>query len=505
MKFVVGNTLEGCEVGDFVLAPDGWDDYSFKTRFLLSFVSDDGLRAIGSVKILVRLSEDTDPVLEPGKHLRASFGGLPPSLCCSVGQSNIYYERLAALPGNAGEAVVRLLHDAAFPQVASWWEGTRGWTTSLLRENTAIEAWQDAPSLLRGEVPDEAVRKVVPYEKGKGWARGGPDALTFKFFGDLPIPGRLNVIVGKNGTGKTSLLAGMKNWFSQPRPKGRWDYRPNFVKVLIVSFNPFDDAFYESDSNDASANVRFVGFRPPGPQIAALAASTGAPDRWATELLAAFPDRASFVAAQPRMVSRDETIAALVALQHDEDWHAFINDALEATTVASLLRDAPDLAYRTMSAGQRALTSIYALLHRDLSRNVLVVVDEPENHLHPSLVARFIRHLNLLLADKGAFALVATHSPVIVQECPSQFVWILTREGTTTTAANPSFETFGATVDNITESLFDTDFQASNWKQVLAEMATTRTLEQVEKAVGPHALPPVARSYLAYLLARGHR
>lgn len=45
-------------------------------------------------------------------------------------------------------------------------------------------------------------------------------------------------------------------------------------------------------------------------------------------------------------------------------------------------------------------------------------MDEPEEHLHPPLVAAFIRALSNLLTYRNGVGIVATHSPVIVQEVP---------------------------------------------------------------------------------------
>ena len=75
-------------------------------------------------------------------------------------------------------------------------------------------------------------------------------------------------------------------------------------------------------------------------------------------------------------------------------------------------------------------------MHRPIAKLIelveektLVLMDEPEEHLHPPLVAAFIRALSNLLTYRNGVGIVATHSPVIVQEVPKKCVWILRRSG----------------------------------------------------------------------------
>lgn len=152
----------------------------------------------------------------------------------------------------------------------------------------------------------------------------------------------------------------------------------------------------------------------------------------------------------------------LDALKTDRDWIGFITTALDNAKVAEQLQNDVDTALLEMSAGQRVLTELYVALFDKLDQKALVLMDEPENHLHPSLIALFIKNLNDLLNRRRAFAIVATHSPIIVQETPSKYVTVLEREGSKTTTSPPPFETFGESIENITKHLFETDFTSSH-------------------------------------------
>lgn len=47
-----------------------------------------------------------------------------------------------------------------------------------------------------------------------------------------------------------------------------------------------------------------------------------------------------------------------------------------------------------------------------------MLIDEPEGHLHPPLLSAFVRALSELLVNRNGVAIIATHSPVVLQEVP---------------------------------------------------------------------------------------
>jgi hypothetical protein len=57
----------------------------------------------------------------------------------------------------------------------------------------------------------------------------------------------------------------------------------------------------------------------------------------------------------------------------------------------------------------------------------VVLIDEPENHLHPSMQRTFLA--NIVSAFPDAQFIVATHSPFIVSSVKDSFVYVLTHKG----------------------------------------------------------------------------
>lgn len=77
--------------------------------------------------------------------------------------------------------------------------------------------------------------------------------------------------------------------------------------------------------------------------------------------------------------------------------------------------------------GLLQIVQIFAYLV--LFRPVILLIDEPESHLHPTMQVRLIRTLEKKAREIGAIVLITTHSPFVAQGLPlgSRSVWV--REG----------------------------------------------------------------------------
>lgn len=104
-----------------------------------------------------------------------------------------------------------------------------------------------------------------------------------------------------------------------------------------------------------------------------------------------------------------------------------------------------------------------------LTERTFVILDEPENHLHPPLLSAFIRALSELLINYNGVALIATHSPVILQEVPRSCVWKIDRSGSKVSANRLEIESFGATIGSLTREVFGLEVRESGFHKILCE------------------------------------
>ena len=97
----------------------------------------------------------------------------------------------------------------------------------------------------------------------------------------------------------------------------------------------------------------------------------------------------------------------------------------------------------------------------------MVLIDEPEAHLHPPLLSAFTRTLSDLLIDTNSVAIIATHSPVVLQEVPKSCVWKLRRIGAEAKVERLSIESFGENVGTLTNEIFGLEVTESGYYKIL--------------------------------------
>lgn len=99
----------------------------------------------------------------------------------------------------------------------------------------------------------------------------------------------------------------------------------------------------------------------------------------------------------------------------------------------------------------------------------MILLDEPEGHLHPPLLSAFIRTLSELLFEQNGVAIIATHSPVVLQEVPRTCVWKINRVGDVIVPHRLDIETFGENVGVLTKEVFGLEVETSGYHSLLAK------------------------------------
>lgn len=108
------------------------------------------------------------------------------------------------------------------------------------------------------------------------------------------------------------------------------------------------------------------------------------------------------------------------------------------------------------------------------------MIDEPEIHLHPNAISSFMRMLNKLLENFNSFAIISTHSPIVLQEIPAKYVRVFDN--------NVFYETrlweecFGDNISKIITNVFNVRPDESNYKAFLLEKKEEGlTKEEIEE------------------------
>lgn len=138
--------------------------------------------------------------------------------------------------------------------------------------------------------------------------------------------------------------------------------------------------------------------------------------------------------------------------------------------------------YRLSSGHKIVLLTITRLVEL-VDERTLVLMDEPEGHLHPPLLSAFIRSLSNLLVRRNGVAILATHSPVVLQEVPMSCAWILQRAGHNTIAERPEIETFGENLGVLTRQVFGFEVTTAGFYGLIEE-AVKNPFHNYDQVIG---------------------
>jgi len=149
-----------------------------------------------------------------------------------------------------------------------------------------------------------------------------------------------------------------------------------------------------------------------------------------------------------------------------------------------------------ISSGQKSVLLFAAHLFRHASLGALVLIDEPENHLHPRFVSILMQMLQRVLIATESRAVVVTHSPFVVREVDKTAVLIMQPDANGDPGLyRTSMQTLGADVSSVADHVFlDTDTRKDYERRIDAMLAQAqneperqRVIEEVEASVGRDA------------------
>lgn len=115
-----------------------------------------------------------------------------------------------------------------------------------------------------------------------------------------------------------------------------------------------------------------------------------------------------------------------------------------------------------LSSGEISFLRFAAHASLYIENGSLLLMDEPETHLHPNFISQMVLLLDNLLRQTGSAAIIATHSAYFVREVfPAQVTVLRIDEEGTVQADQPRLQTFGADVGAISYFVFGEDEPSS--------------------------------------------
>lgn len=457
------------------LVRDGWDDWGkFRTMFTVYVVDAEGVtHEPGSVKIGevgLEARSGREPITEGFRAptLPTTFDRFDEKHF-SIGQSENYYETLNELDVDFKSAILSGLHDCAFNlQIFDKHQSEYVMSESLLRNIQERNVRNRLHRLAHGNVV--LTRFEFEYAFPREAEEIQPPILSFKVMPVSEPPTNVHVLIGRNGVGKTRCIQnlsrtvlGIKDDEGKCGSLNRLGANADdwsFSGLVSVSFSVFDDFDLPAAENTGVRPYQ-VGLRKKVNVDGIDVLQVKTPEDLAKD----FTDSLALCRSGPRSIRWRDAINTLEAdplfkeanvselLEHEDDeWKS------EATRL-----------FRRLSSGHAIVLLTITRLVELVDERTLVILDEPEGHLHPPLLAALIRAVADLLGKRNGVALIATHSPVVLQEVPRSCAWKLNRSGILSSAERPAIETFGENVSVLTGIVFGLEVTRSGFHSLLTK------------------------------------
>lgn len=431
---------------------DDWNDYGYSTWFVLWYIHDDAKDCIGDIKLMHRDSSDVYDELPD------SFNTLDESFC-SVGIDISFYKSLLNHFGKkaAYDILNRLQDCIVIPHKLEAFSAHDVFTTSLKRDMSTKRVFDEALLLMEGRDTSDAYSFVYQFTPKYNEAVTVPWNLHIEY--DAPRIKRTFALIGINGVGKTLLLSSMMDDLVHQNTEAL-SRIPLIMSALIICSSRFDE-YKKIKQEDVKIPLSLV--------------SLVQEDKTIEELTSAIK----------KILSRETFLLNGNMLHIHQHYVSLLKQQLGDHIAQGLIleeeKDGQKKYYldenrlrelvEKMSTGQLQIFSLITYVCAEIHLSTLIVIDEPEVHLHPHLITNFFVSLNKLLEYFNSYAILPTHSPLVVRECVGQNVYLMTCSHQVPTIAEVPFNTFGEDISTLYENIFEYHEQNSYFYSVVNKQA----------------------------------
>lgn len=349
------------------------------------------------------------------------------------------------------------------------------------------------------------------------------------------IPNGVITFIGKNGSGKsTSIYNLAKLLYAYPDQRFRLKekigaIKPNDIginKLFLLSYSPFDNfvlpgiggedyrVILEGLKNNDGRFV-FCGIRDVKKEFESILEN---PQKDTYEKL--FEDiRLDATSLKPINVLADEFVQAMSTLEYNTERNKIWDDIEKMSRgkfpeIQELMDELFILdneerkeQFLRLSTGYKYFFHSLAHIIAYIEEDSIVLFDEPENHIHPPMLSFMISSLRNILSKYQSVMLIATHSPVIVQETFSKNVFVVRRFEDKTVMSHPQIETYGANISEITSEVFDLTTDITKYYEAFESLydkldgeENWQSLDDMVNSIEKHLDGVVSSQMLSFLM-----
>lgn len=457
---------------------DGWNDFGIVSEYALFFYQNNNkCNLIGRTKIIHNEDTKTFNVIpKTFTQLDSEF--------CSLGQELRYYENIKNIFGDNFKNILWAIQDTAFfSSIQESYEYNDNFKTSLIREDNAERLMREVKYKIYGYNSKNLYS--FKYKFQPKFAESEIE-IDFNFDNNSTIPNRIYAIIGKNGTGKTQLVTTLPLDISNKKDDNFTPKTPLFSKVIAVSYSSFDR--FEIPKKTAEFNYVYCGLKDEnGKRLED------------DELILRFQNSYDKISKQSRIEILIKTIEEFIEIDLIKQFiHHNVGSGEYEINYGKFIET-----INILSSGQSILILIITEIIANIRYDSLLIYDEPETHLHPNAISQLINTIYELSRIFQSYCIIATHSPIIVQELLSKNVYIIEKESNIVTARKPLIETFGENLTMITEEIFGNRDIPNQFEKILLKLAETgKSFDEILSIVETENIPLSlnARIYLKSII-----
>lgn len=445
---------ETAKMPGFVLCHNyNWDDNQIHNWYCLHyFDSDGGWHVIGDMHLMHSTGESRPLLQDSFEYLSDEF--------CSLGNNIEYYEKMYRVLGTEkSKEVLEALQDCAVNLVINEkYKSNETYKLSLRRETLDTErALRMGKFAINGRDYKKAFQFNYIYSPPYNTRCVTEWVVDFKT--NVQPFLRMAGVIGDNGVGKTQmlylfikdLLAGKSDSFNSELPV--------FSCVIAVCSTPFDE-FMSIESHNYTL-----------PYIKSCVEQNKVETEEKIFVGANAINERGVVNGHPLMKYYIERLKKELPTEDIEKAFVFHDSGIGIMRHWDIERDNLNKIINKLSSGQLQILMLLTTIYEHVNYDTLFVIDEPEIHLHPNAIMSFLRLMSSLLDEFQSYAIITTHSPLVVREMVGRNVFIMSRlEENNVYIGHCDRETFGEDIGILYRDIFGYDDTRSCFREQVGEL-----------------------------------
>ncbi|CAG9416895.1 AAA family ATPase [Providencia alcalifaciens] len=336
---------------------------------------------------------------------------------------------------------------------------------SFLRNSQSYFAFKNSHAVLKGLEYEKTglLSSNITFSSG---LKGTP-TFNFNFDHYSELPKRISVLIGENGVGKSQILKGIAlsiinnttDIFDGEREEN--DNRIKVNRLLAFSMDNADESVFPVDVG-AESKIWYKNYNLKNNNLKKVSEAILSLARMDEIILNTTRFDIFFKSisninnfheiALPLKNSKKKCIYITDLYSYGEEnrlnYYRYVDIKKEP------IRYIEGKSY-PLSSGEMSFLFYCSEICLNIENGTLVLLDEPEVHLHPAFINKFFALLDSLLDSTGSSAIISTHSVYFIREVFKEQVYVLRKkENGNIEVEKPRLSTFGANIGNISYFVF---------------------------------------------------